>query len=161
MPDVIIRPAVPEDVDAMAPHLRDEDKAEMWAQGAFLPHDGLMFSFQNSVTFTAVEVGNPVPILMFGLGRPALLHDGRCVWLLGTDQVLKYRRRFIVESADVLHALAGGEKVFNHVLASNTLSLRWLRWLGFNIAPAKPYGWLQKPFHYVEKVIPCVPSPPQ
>lgn len=35
----------------------------------------------------------------------------------------------------------------NYVDARNAVSIRWLRWLGFEIEPAAPFGIHGLPFH--------------
>ena len=38
----------------------------------------------------------------------------------------------------------------NYADARNTTAIRWLRWLGFNILPAIPFGLDGLPFHPFE-----------
>ena len=161
MLDPIILPASLEHVEAMAPMLRKIDKRELWVGAGMLPYEGLLFSYENSETFTAIRPDETVPVLMFGISRPRLLDGHRCIWLLGTDEMEHIKKRFVKESSDILHLLASGNTVYNHVIEGNELSLRWLNWLGFSIGEAKPYGWLNKKFHYVEKEVrSCVHSQP-
>lgn len=161
MLDPIIIPASLDDVEAMAPHLRAIDKRELWVGAGMLPYEGLLFSYENSETFTVIAPDEDVPILMFGIGRARLLDGHRCVWLLGTDKMQEIKKRFVKDSSDILHLLASGDTVYNHVIEGNELSLRWLKWLGFSIDDPKPYGWLNKKFHFVQKQVPsCVHSQP-
>ena len=125
------------------------------------PLDALLYSVQDSKeALTVMMPDSDIPIMMFGLGGAAgLLDRKRSVWLLGTDQMRRVRRDFILQSGQYLETLAAGETVYNYVLQGNAASLRWLRMLGFSIMDAKPFGWLQKPFHYIEKEFKsCVPS---
>lgn len=160
----VVVPAKIEHCKALADHIRAADADEMWAIGAWRPQEGVLFSFEQSTeAYTVVDADDPegVPILMFGLGRTHDIIDDRkrSIWLLGTDRAALIKKRFIKECAAYLLTMAAGFTVYNFVLTTNDASLRWLKWLGFNILEAKPHGWLNKPFHYVERAIPCAYSP--
>lgn len=160
--DPIIIPSSLEHVEAMAPLMREFDKRELWAGSAMLPYEGLLFAYQHSQAFTAIRPDEKTPILMFGISRPRLLDGHRCVWLLGTDQMDHFKKRFVKQSGEILHLLASGDTVYNHVIEGNEVSLKWLKWLGFSIDDPQPHGWLKKKFHFVhKKVESCVPSQPQ
>ena len=153
--------ATEEHCHLMAPHLRQIDVDEIWSMCAMKPLDALLYSVQDSKEAQTVMMpDSDIPVMMFGLGGAAgILNSKRSVWLLGTDQIRRVRKQFIMESGRYLETLAAGETVYNYVLQGNDASLRWLKMLGFSIMDAKPFGWLQKPFHYVERNFPkCVPS---
>lgn len=157
----VVIPATIEHCHLIAPHLREIDVDEVWSMCALKPLDALIYSVQDSKqAFTVMMPGQDIPLLMFGLGgQSTLLDRKRSIWLLGTEGIEDIKRGFIVESAKYLQTLATGERVYNYVLQGNTASLRWLKMLGFSIMDAKPFGWLNKPFHYVEKDFsPCVHS---
>lgn len=157
-----IVPATQEHVDLMHPHLRVEDTVEMWYQAAVKPEEGLRFSLETSQECYSVFLeGSEIPCLMFGMSKAMSLMDtARCIWLLGTPEAAKVKKTFVLESSNVIAAMAAGHVVYNYVSADHVQSLRWLKWLGFHIMEAKPYGWLKKPFHYVEREYPCASSPP-
>ena len=72
-------------------------------------------------------------------------------WLLGTDEISKHRYDFARTSRPVFNHLAKGfDYLFNFVDARNLLSLAWVKWLGFRIYPAAPYGHARLPFHPIE-----------
>lgn len=152
-----IVPATIEHVELMHPHIREEDAAEMWLQGCVRPEEGLKYSFETAAECWSVMLeGNPVPCLMFGISKKQCFVDAsRCIWLLGTRDSDKVKKSFVVVAGRVLATMAAGHTVYNYVSADHHQSLRWLKWLGFRIMDAKPYGWLNKPFHYVERTYPC------
>jgi hypothetical protein len=154
-PNVI--PATAEHCHLIAPHLRQIDKDEIWSIAAMNPLDALLYSVQDSKeALTVMMPDSDTPIMMFGLGAASgLICRKRSIWLLGTDEIRRIKKRFIMESGQYLETLAGGETVYNYVLEGNTASLRWLKMLGFTIMDAKPFGWLNKPYHYVERSFPC------
>lgn len=148
----------------MAPHMREMDKSEAWALAAFKPLDALVYSMESSSESWTVQFpDSDIPALMFGISKfKDLINPIRSIWLLGTPQISRVKKQFIQKSGDHLTMIAAGDTVYNYVMEGNTASLRWLKLLGFTIMPAEPYGWLNKPFHYVKKVIPsCVPSQQQ
>lgn len=161
-PKPYVIPATAEHCRLMAPHLRAVDVDEVWSMCAMRPIDALLYSVQDSKeALTVMMPDSDIPVMMFGLGGAASILDRkRSVWLLATDQMRRVKRDFIMESGRYLETLAAGETVYNYVLQGNSASLRWLRMLGFSIMEPKPFGWLQKPYHYVEKEFPkCALSP--
>ena len=153
-PDVI--PATEAHCHLIAPRLRQMDVDEIWSMCAMKPLDALLYSVQDSKeALTVMMPDSDIPVMMFGLGGAAgILDRKRSVWLLATDQMNRVKRDFIIQSGRYLETLAAGETVYNYVLQGNTQSLRWLKMLGFSIMEPKPFGWLQKPYHYVEKEFP-------
>lgn len=150
-----VRPATETDCYSIAPFMRDADTAEVWAQAAMLPLEALLYSFHNSESYTITD--NGLPIGMFGIEKNKNhLVGKRCIWLLASDQIMRHKKQFVSQCRDYLHILGAGHKVYNYVDAENAASLLWLKWMGFTIMEAEPHGWLKKPFHYAEKVIPCV-----
>jgi len=162
MPKPQIVPALQEHIHAMAPHLRADDVREIWCSGGWNPLEGLQYSLDHSEAYTALIPGSNIPAAMFGIGKASILDNRRSIWLLGTDQVQHYKKRLVQQSGDYINLLGAGCTVYNYVLSSNELSLKWLHWLGFRIMRPKPWGLFQKDFCYVEKEIPlCAHQPPQ
>lgn len=161
----IVIPAKKEHCNLLANDLRKADAEEMWALGGWRPFEGVLFSFENSSeAYTVVDADDPdTPILMFGLGKSVDIfdHHKRSIWLLGSNRATGIKKEFVRQCAGYMVAMAAGYTVYNFVLADNHPSLRWLKWLGFRIMKAKPQGWLNKDFHYVERVVPCAYSQPQ
>lgn len=72
-------------------------------------------------------------------------------WMLGTPVIDRNRSVLISESKRYRdRMLSEYPHLLNCVDARNKKSIRWLRWLGFTIHPAKPYGEAQLPFHLFE-----------
>lgn len=164
----IVVPAKLEHCHKLAKNIRKADADEMWAQAGWRAEEGVVFSFEQSdEVYTVIDADEPddVPLLMFGLGRSHDIIDSqnRSIWLLGTERAKLIKKRFVKECAAYMITMAAGYTVYNFVLSTNHESLRWLKWLGFTIMEAKPHGWLKKPFHYVERTVPCAYSqqPPQ
>lgn len=140
-----IRLATEEDIAQMAPKLRQADKDEVWASGAYLPEDALRASYSASEPcFAAVADGEPHALF----GVAPLTDNVGAIWLLGTDAIdtnpitfLRWSRRFLpflMEPYDM---------VCNLVHARNTVHIKWLRWLGFCFLREVSHGPEQQPFY--------------
>lgn len=80
-----------------------------------------------------------------------LLGKQAAPWMLGTPLIDKHPSVLISESRKyVARMLSQYPHLFNCVDARNKRSIRWLKWLGFTIHPAAPYGVAQLPFHLFE-----------
>jgi hypothetical protein len=134
--------ALPEHIPAIAAHMRDADRREVWAYRRHTPEQSLRFSLSRSlVAWTGIIDGSPA--VMWGVGGVSLLSLAGSPWLLGTDAVrdvtgpfLRHSRLYVRKMQDAYPRLE------NHVHAANTLSIRWLRWCGFTIddAPEESNG---------------------
>lgn len=147
MTEIAILPAERAHAIAMAPHLRPADAAEVYASSGRTAEQALRTSLALSThAWTAFVDG--APACMWGVGPLSLVLGRGCPWLLGTCQVERQARTFLRLSRAFLAELrATYPELENHVDARNRVSLRWLRWLGFSIAPAAPWGFLGLPFH--------------
>lgn len=147
MPRVDVLPATPAHAAHVAAHMRSADRAEVWASGRLTPDDAVT----RSIAATALPLAglvDGVPVCTFGIARRSLLSDEGAPWLLGTDAIARHGRRFLRENRRVLPTLAAPfALLINHVDARNAASIRWLRWLGFEIEPAAPFGVHGLPFH--------------
>ncbi len=79
-----------------------------------------------------------------------VLHSqlGTMVTLLGSDLIRKYPRKFLfITQISAWYFLDKYGSLYNYVDAEYTRSIKWLEWLGFEIAPAKPLGPNGWPFH--------------
>ncbi|MBB6211013.1 hypothetical protein [Novispirillum itersonii] len=135
---------------ALAPRLRAADVAEVWAAHRALPEQALAGSLAVSDWAGAGVVGGRVEAL-FGVAADAGDPHTGIVWLLASPvleahplTVLRYSR-MVVDHWQRRYRL-----LTNWVDARNRVSLRWLRWLGFTVFPAVPYGPDGERFHRVE-----------
>ena len=125
-----VRASVQKDIDLIVEAgLREQDQVELNAMDAdvrsALEH-GIAHSSPSCLTVTV----NSLPAAMFGV----VPVQPRCglVWLLGTDDILKVSTQFLRESKSWLgHISKEYDLVGNVVHESNSVSIRWLKWLGF------------------------------
>lgn len=149
--EVIVRPSQPEDIDAIAPRMRDADKVEVMASAGRTPREALLESLDGSeVALTVVIDG--IPEIMLGVATISAVTGTGCPWLLGTDAVKKHYREFLRQSPVFLKRLSHGyTRLVNIVDDRNTLSKRWLQWLGFTLAEPRPLGRNKEMFRVFEK----------
>lgn len=146
MASIEIRKALPGDVPEVAGRMREEDRREVWAASMSTPEGALELSFEKSaIVWTGLIDGRPEA--MFGVAPMSLLGNNGTAWLLGTPELGKIPRTFMIESRAFVRAmLEVFPVVINFVDQRNAPSLRWLRWLGAKFGEAQPYGALGLPF---------------
>ncbi|WP_455153243.1 phage protein Gp13 family protein [Bradyrhizobium cenepequi] len=92
-----------------------------------------MFSLRKStLAWTGIIDGRPE--VMFGVGDLNILAGIGAPWLLGTDAVEQHYRQFLRHSVSWRDQLLERYPILrNFVDDRNTVSIRWLRWLGFKL----------------------------
>jgi hypothetical protein len=149
---VEIRRPVPDDLEHLARNLRDQDLAELRASGRGAdPLAALRQSVAVS-RWSRVALVDEAPIAVFGCGEyGSLLAPIGVPWLMGTGAIVRHGRVLQREARRYIAAmLQQYPRLFNAVHAENTVSVRWLRHLGFTLhpaVPAPPHGAL---FHAFE-----------
>lgn len=144
MADVLIRDAAAYDAVDLAPRLRKSDVDEVYAARGLSPRAGLMASFSASeVALTGLLDGRIVT--MFGV---AAGEGFGSPWLLASPEIEARPVLFLRRNKRFVDAMRGRYGVLrNYVDARHDASLRWLRWLGFSIGEAVPWGFERRPFH--------------
>jgi len=145
--EISVRPATIHDAISLGPRMKREDADEAYAAIGLGPQASLILSLQASeVAGTGLIDG--IPIVMFGVVR-----DGNkgMPWLLGSSDIQRVSRRFLRESKLCVREMKKRfDLLENFVDARHTVSIHWLRWLGFTIHDAEPYGFEHRPFHRFE-----------
>lgn len=135
-----IRPARPEDVEPIAADMREADRREVWASSLATPRLALERSLAASaVAWTGLVDGRPAA--MFGAAPLSELSGRGSAWLLGARALAIIPRDFLLRSKDMVGLMLERFPVLTNLVdARNAASLRWLRWLGAQFGPARPYG---------------------
>lgn len=134
----------------LAQNIREEDRREVWASHKMEPLPALEKSLIRSNERWTALIDDRV-MCIYGVAPKHLLSLDGMVWMLATDMLPKYSRLFLPGSRKWVSNLQGKyDYLFNYVDARNRVALRWLKWLGFKIYPAAPFGALQLPFHKFE-----------
>lgn len=148
MAEYSIVPATVEHALYLIPRLRQADKDEIWAAHGVEPRWGVLASLAVSRDTSYTGLADGEPICLYGVAQPSLLVLAGRPWMVGTDDVPKHSLKFLRESREVVRQMK--EKfpfMFNYVDARHADAIRWLRWLGFTVADAAPYGPDKLPFH--------------
>lgn len=127
-----IVPAAPEYVPAIAAHMREADRREVWASHRHRPAEALDCALRRSeLAWTCFVHGKPA--FMWGVTRQgSLLSRVGAPWLLGTESLYAVRREFMRQSRAYVERMQERfPRLENYVHAENKLSMRWLKWCGF------------------------------
>lgn len=135
---VNIRTAVIDDVYSLCNRLRKQDSDEVKALVGLTDETALAASFRESDSVFVAEINEKI-ICMFGVCKN--IEGGGFPWLLGSDDVEKVPITFIRKSRKYVKQFLNDYGFLeNYVDTRNTLSVQWLRWLGFNIESPQPFG---------------------
>ena len=135
-----IVPAAPAHVAPIAAHMREADRREVWTSHRHTPLQALEASLAAStLAWTCLVDG--IPAFMWGVARRgSLLSTTGAPWLLGTSAMWRVQRDFLRQCPAYVAAMqAAFPRLENYVHAENSVSLRWLRWLGFAIDTGTPW----------------------
>lgn len=128
------------DIVYLAANLRQADVDEVVASGYDDMAEAIRVSVEAS-THSAVVTCDGVPAAVLGLVPVSLLAGIGAPWMLGTDVVTRQQRALMHLTGRYLRTmLKAYPTLVNYVHARNTVAIRWLRRVGFEIGPAEPYG---------------------
>lgn len=145
-----IKLAINEDVELLAPKVRKADQDEIYAAFGVDVVTGLQMSFDLSTHAWSGEIDGEL-ICLFGVGPRSILTGNGSPWLIGSDEIEKHSRLFLRNCRPIVQDMLNSYPTLtNWIDARNKTSIRWLRWLGFEIHQARPWGYLQMPFHKFE-----------
>jgi hypothetical protein len=140
--DLVILPGRVEHAEALAAALRPADRAEC---EALVGHDNVLAcireSYEHSLwSLTACEPAGPV-VAAWGVRPLSILASKGMPWLLTGQGIERHRLTFARASIFWKQAMHEDfDFLENHVDARYEVSIRWLRWLRFEIDEPVPYG---------------------
>lgn len=124
-----VRPSRPEDIPDLAPRLRKEDVAEVFAVNGCSPAQALMDGLRTSDECWTIE-HEGVTVGMFGVA-PLEANLG-AIWLLASDALPSIRWAFLKQTRPwIAHFLTKYETLTNMVDSRNSQHIKWIRWAGF------------------------------
>lgn len=142
MIDVV--PATP--AHAAAIDLRPGDRREIEALG-FSPREGVARCLARSIEADAYLVDGEVAALT-GVALQPVLGGVAMPWLMTGRPVDRHRKAFLqITRARTHQLLAEHGTLVAQVHAEYREAVRWLAWLGFVLAPARPLGRHGALFH--------------
>ncbi len=134
----------------LAENMRWPDCEEVWAAAHLYPLQATLLSLEASRDATTGLADGRV-VCMFGVGPAAIISTTGIPWLLTTDGVERHARAFLKRNKAVVAAMRAKYPLLrNYVDERNTVAIKWLKWLGFEILPAEPFGVEGLPFHPFE-----------
>lgn len=138
-------------VFSVAANLRPGDRAELAALGYEDPEPIMQQSLRiSSEAFAVLEDGGPIAV--FGVSPLGLLGEVGVPWMLATPAVARHRRAYArLGPAYTERMLSLFPRLLNVVHARNTVSVAWLRRLGFSFGPEFRHGPRGEPFYLFEK----------
>lgn len=119
----------------IAADMRAADRKEVWFSHRNTPYEALSRSLAASEeAWTAVINGRPA--LMWGVARRGCVFSIKGIpWLLATDDIKKCQVEFLKQSRMWVERMMENFAVLeNYVYEENLLSIRWLKWCGFEIS---------------------------
>ncbi len=136
-----------EHVDSLKGRLRDSDKMEIQAFSGRDPDAALEHSAAiSSLCWTAIKNGKVIAI--FGAAGLSVMSTNGCPWMLGSEElncsgieIVRISRYYVGEMKKRFPFLE------NYIDARQKRSIRWLKWCGFTVEPAIPFGIEAKLFH--------------
>ena len=135
------------DIAILVRNMREHDKQEVNAA----TNMGIRNAVKTSVnlsSYSKTGLVNDELVCMWGVCPISLLSSSGSPWMLGTDLIEKKQRVFLRRSKPWLNDIRKDYKYLeNFVDARNVLSVKWLKWLGFEMDEAEPYGIHGEPFH--------------
>jgi len=109
--------------------LREEDMLEILGLMSH-PRDAIIFSYATSSKCYSVKDEMNNLYCSFGVAHIKGTNIGSA-WLLGTRRLPKIKKFFLKHSKEKVEELLNGfDYLTNFVMRTNTLSIRWLEWLG-------------------------------
>ncbi len=147
MTEYTIVPTIEKHVIELSNNMSPEDVAECWAAQHFRPYKALKVSLMHTDHPKTGLVDGRV-MAIWGVGKVTILSEVAQPWMLTSPLVENHYRAFLRHSKHLLNDMKKEAIVFsNFVDVRNTQSIKWLRWLGFTIHDALPYGPDDMPFH--------------
>jgi hypothetical protein len=134
----------------MAQTMRPADRFEVWASSLVRPDEALTASLNlSALAWSALVDG--IPVCMFGAAAVSPLSKKAIPWFLASTGIERHHTLFLRHSRPQLEAMTKRFPVLsNTVDARNHAAIRWLKWLGFTVHPAIPFGPFNLPFHPFE-----------
>lgn len=150
--DQIVRRPTIEDVEHIIAHIRKEDAEEITAFNGGNVRDILTKTPDMNKNAWVWERESKVHAI-FGVNPVPNMDRVGVIWMLATKTFDDHFMVFAAACKAVVATMIGNyEYLFNYVHVENKKSIRWLKWLGFDVKPAEPIGVNGARFHRFEMV---------
>lgn len=144
-----IVPAQEEHVRQILEDVREADRLELWAAGLQTPEEAMRGGMNAGPSWAGTIDG--AAVCMFGVVPGNPLSGVGIPWMVGTNALERHAVTFLRRCRPQMRKFREDfPLLLNYVDARNTVAIKWLSWLGFEIHPPQPMGPLSVPFHYFE-----------
>jgi hypothetical protein len=143
-------PATPEHWDRLVADMRQEVKDEVYFSHVLRPE-----AIQKNVSPMSSDIfalyDGDVLLGITGIHRISFLSDGASPWFLSTNKVKYHPKALILATKELLRKwTTEHDLLINYIPATFTDALRWVKWAGYEVYDAAPYGPFGVPFHRIE-----------
>jgi hypothetical protein len=129
-------------------HLRAADFDEVFAATGKSPHICIELGWKLSLKRWIIFDRNNCAVAVLGIRPVDAFSNIGIPWLLGTDGLNKMSKFFLKISKPIIEEMkAGFDVLVNFIDARYIETVRWMRWCGFTVDEAQPFGELKLPFH--------------
>lgn len=140
-----LREATREDCIILAKNLREEDALEVAYACGLSPEQGLLLGYHTSSKTWAGLWGDEV-VLVGGVG--GIPGQIGFPWMLASPSLVRIRKSLLSWKEPILESMHSEYPYLeNHAWSGNPVHIKWLKWLGFTVEAATPYGISEQPFH--------------
>lgn len=140
----------------VASRMRVEDRREIYYLTTLTPQSAVDITATRALAAWTATVDD-VPAMIFGVNRRSTISQVGMPWMLATDVIDLYPLALARESRKYIRRFfAAFDRLENYVLAENEKTVRWLRWLGFDMDDPAPHGAFGQPFIRFGKNLSCV-----
>ena len=147
------RPSQLEDINRLAPDVRQADRDEIMASHGLEPLPAIAFCMGSSEECNTMIDDNKDIIGMFGVAKFGELG---VPWMLSSERIYqkKIARQFLIQSKQWIDSTMLRYMILtNFVSADNTKAIKWLKYLGFSFVNLdKEHGVGKKPFYEFIKI---------
>lgn len=152
--NIEIRKPTERDMRMLVANLRPADQEELKAYFS----DDFDFIVKTSVKYSRDAwsvIVNGKLLFICGVGRTSLIGDVGCPWLLGTTHISQFPKEFYKQSLQIVNEIRQNYKLLiNHVYTKNTVAIRYLKRMGFELKDPVPHGANGELFHPFGMVTP-------
>lgn len=148
--EVSMIPTVDADLKELADNIRDIDRLECKLVLNLPVEKALQLSKAQSYEVLTGRVNGDL-VAVFGIASVNVLSTEATPWLLATPLIEKYAFAFSRKSKEIITKWKTRHSIMkNFVHVDNKITIRWLRWLEFEIKKPEPYGISGELFHPFE-----------
>lgn len=144
--DKIINP-MQEHIDMMKGFLSEENEREAQASSGITADEALQKAFKGS-NICYMGLSNNKPFICFGVIPYSVLSTTGVFWLMHTKDITKRRITVLRKSLVYINKmLSKFDMLENWVYHKNVLTIKWIKWCGFELEKLKPHGVKKELFH--------------